>query len=66
MSETDFFWRIAQPFLDGERATRGTMMGFPCLRAEGQFFASALVFAGLVVSHLGDRKGRLEAARRRA
>ena len=32
----------------------------------GQFFASALVFAGLVVSHLGDRKGRLQAARRRA
>jgi len=27
--------------LDDEAVERGTMMGFPCLRSNGQFFASA-------------------------
>ena len=38
---TDFFWQTAAAFLDDERVTKGTMMGFPCLRVEGNFFASA-------------------------
>ncbi|MCO4747713.1 MAG: hypothetical protein KC912_23150 [Proteobacteria bacterium] len=33
------FWQIAIDLLEREGVTRGTMMGFPCLRYEGTFFA---------------------------
>lgn len=33
------FWDIAEPFF-GAGAERSTMMGFPCLRIGGKFFAS--------------------------
>lgn len=33
------FWDVAQPFL-AAGADRSTMMGFPCLRINGAFFAS--------------------------
>ena len=34
------FWALAKPLLDEPPVTRSTMMGFPCLRFEGRFFAS--------------------------
>jgi hypothetical protein len=34
------FWELAQPLLDRAGVTRSTMMGFPCLRLQGDFFAS--------------------------
>jgi hypothetical protein len=34
------FWELAEPFLVRPEVTRSTMMGFPCLRVRGQFFAS--------------------------
>ncbi|MDJ0757280.1 MAG: hypothetical protein QNJ45_27350 [Ardenticatenaceae bacterium] len=34
------FWDLAQPLLVSGEAERGTMMGFPCLRVKGKFFAS--------------------------
>jgi len=34
------FWELAEPFLLDPNVTRSTMMGFPCLRVHGQFFAS--------------------------
>jgi len=34
------FWELAEPFLVRSGVTRSTMMGFPCLRINGQFFAS--------------------------
>jgi hypothetical protein len=34
------FWSIAEPLLAAPFVTRSTMMGFPCLRVSGQFFAS--------------------------
>jgi len=34
------FWRLAEPLLDTAAATRSTMMGLPCLRVGGAFFAS--------------------------
>lgn len=56
MPDTDFFWERAQPFLDRDLATQGTMMGFPCLRADGQFFASADPATGdLIVKLPADR-----------
>jgi len=41
------FWSLAEPLLARPEITESTMMGFPCLRADGQFFAS--------VEHKGDR-----------
>jgi hypothetical protein len=34
------FWALAQPLLTAATVTRSTMMGLPCLRASGRFFAS--------------------------
>ncbi len=34
------FWRLAERLLDGAGVTRSTMMGLPCLRVGGAFFAS--------------------------
>jgi hypothetical protein len=34
------FWQAAVPFLERDGVTRSTMMGFPCLRVNGDFFAS--------------------------
>ena len=38
---TAFFWSLAEPLLAEEAITKSTMMGFPCLRVDGGFFASA-------------------------
>jgi hypothetical protein len=34
------FWQLAQPLLARPDVTRSTMMGLPCLRINGAFFAS--------------------------
>ncbi|TMC08205.1 MAG: hypothetical protein E6J41_14280 [Chloroflexi bacterium] len=34
------FWRLAERLLADPAVTRSTMMGLPCLRAGGSFFAS--------------------------
>ncbi|OGG55777.1 MAG: hypothetical protein A3F84_04270 [Candidatus Handelsmanbacteria bacterium RIFCSPLOWO2_12_FULL_64_10] len=36
----ELFWRVAQTLLKEPSVSRSTMMGFPCLRFEGRFFAS--------------------------
>ena len=36
----EFFWGLAEPLLKEENVVKGTMMGFPCLRVNGDFFAS--------------------------
>lgn len=38
-TEADF-WAVAEPLLAVATVTRSTMMGLPCLRANGRFFAS--------------------------
>jgi hypothetical protein len=38
--EEERFWRHAAPLLDRRDVTRSTMMGLPCLRVRGAFFAS--------------------------
>ncbi len=35
------FWELAQQLLAEPGITQGTMMGYPCLRANGAFFACA-------------------------
>jgi hypothetical protein len=38
--DADRFWASAEPFLAVPGVGRSTMMGLPCLRVDGQFFAS--------------------------
>lgn len=40
------FWEIAEPMIAAGTADEGTMMGHPCLRVGGAFFATA--------GHTGD------------
>jgi hypothetical protein len=50
------FWELAAPLLGGAGVTRSTMMGFPCLRLHGDFFASC-------DHRTGDLVVKLDAAR---
>lgn len=34
------FWRIAEALLGEPSVSKGTLMGFPCLRVDGEFFAT--------------------------
>jgi hypothetical protein len=36
----ELFWQLAEPLLADPTVTRSTMMGLPCLRLQGRFFAS--------------------------
>ena len=38
--KNSLFWELAEPMLETGVAEQGTMMGFPCLRTGGKFFAS--------------------------
>jgi hypothetical protein len=38
---TATFWALARGFLDRDGVTRSTMMGLPCLRRDGAFFAAS-------------------------
>jgi hypothetical protein len=36
----ELFWQLAEPLMADPAVTRSTMMGLPCLRFQGKFFAS--------------------------
>src|SRR5262245_13167004 len=36
----ELFWELAEPLLSDSAVSRSTMMGYPCLRYDGRFFAS--------------------------
>ena len=36
----DFFWQLADQLLERDDVDEGTLMGFPCLRVNGDFFAT--------------------------
>jgi hypothetical protein len=38
--EGDFFWQLADEALERDDVDEGTLMGFPCLRVSGDFFAT--------------------------
>jgi uncharacterized protein (TIGR02453 family) len=40
MDGESLFWELAEPLLGRAEVTRSTMMGLPCLRYDGRFFAS--------------------------
>ena len=55
-TDPDLFWDHAERFLDVPGVSRSTMMGLPCLRIDGQFFAS-------FDRRTGDLLVKLDAAR---
>src|SRR5256885_13346051 len=50
------FWALAAPLLDQPGVTRSTMMGFACLRLDGEFFATCDHRGGDLVGELNDRR----------
>lgn len=48
------FWDLAQPLLQQAGVTRSTMMGFPCLRLDGDFFATCDRRTGQLVVKLNE------------
>lgn len=61
----DRFWELAQPLLARDGVERSTMMGLPCLRVHGAFFASRDRRTGdLLVKLPEDRVDELVAASR--
>jgi hypothetical protein len=52
----DLFWKLADTLLAQPAVTRSTMMGYPCLRVNGRFFACVERTTGnLVVKLPADR-----------
>lgn len=50
------FWDLAEPLLGRADVTRSTMMGFPCLRIRGQFFASTDRTTGALLVKLPEAR----------
>ena len=50
------FWSLAEPLLEQAGVTRSTMMGFPCLRLDGDFFASCDHRTGSLVVKLDESR----------
>jgi hypothetical protein len=56
--EQERFWTLARPLLQRAGVTRSTMMGFPCLRLDGDFFASCDHRSGELVVKLNEQRAR--------
>jgi hypothetical protein len=52
------FWELAQQLLAEPGVTRSTMMGYPCLRANGAFFACVERTTGHLIVKLTARRRR--------
>jgi len=50
------FWSLAEPLLSHAGVTRSTMMGFACLRLDGDFFASCDHRNGHLVVKLDEQR----------
>jgi hypothetical protein len=50
------FWNLADPLLAQAGVTRSTMMGFPCLRLAGDFFAGCDRRTGHLVVKLDEER----------
>lgn len=50
------FWTLAEPLLARPGVTRSTMMGFPCLRLDGDFFASCDHRSGNLIVKLEEAR----------
>jgi hypothetical protein len=59
----ELFWQLAEPLLTEPEVTSSTMMGLPCLRLSGRFFASLdRRTQALLVKLPADQVGELIAA----
>jgi hypothetical protein len=59
------FWQLADELLEQQAVTRSTMMGYPCVRNEGAFFACIERGTGhLIVKLPADRVNELIASKR--
>src|SRR5262249_6472772 len=52
----DRFWRLAAPLLELAGVSRSTMMGYPCLRLDGDFFACRDRRTGHLVVKLNESR----------
>lgn len=52
------FQSLADPLVAAGAAQHGTMMGFPCLRADGKFFASLEPKTGRLIAKLPAERVR--------
>jgi hypothetical protein len=50
------FWELAEPLLAQVGVTRSTMMGYPCLRLQGDFFACLDRRSGSLVIKLDETR----------
>jgi hypothetical protein len=50
------FWSLADPLLRQAGVSRSTMMGFPCLRLDGDFFASCDHRSGNLIVKLTEAR----------
>jgi hypothetical protein len=50
------FWDLAEPLLAQPGISRSTMMGFPCLRTDGKFFATCDHRSGALVVKLPEAR----------
>lgn len=50
------FWELAEPLLAEAGVTRSTMMGYPCLRLHGDFFACLDRRSGNLVIKLDEAR----------
>jgi len=50
------FWELAQQLLTEPGVTQSTMMGYPCLRADGAFFACVERTTGHLIVKLPARR----------
>jgi hypothetical protein len=50
------FWKLAAPLLERAGVSRSTMMGFPCLRLAGDFFATCDHRTGHLVVKLNEHE----------
>lgn len=55
---TEFFWTLAEPFLAREGVDTGTLMSFPCLRVNGDFFATCDHRSGELIAKLPTARVR--------
>ena len=62
----ELFWQLAHDLLSETGVTRGTMMGYPCLRSDGAFFACVERGTGHLVAKLPSPRVRKLVASGRA
>jgi hypothetical protein len=54
----DLFWSVADTFLARDDVAEGTLMGFPCLRVDGDFFATCEHRTGELIVKLSEKRVR--------